>query len=208
MSEPTTERGFVVKDSGAREEFATGSRRDTQEGKPRFDLLPVEALRRWAAHMARGAEKYGEDNWTLGQPLRRYEASALRHMYAYIAGDQAEDHLAAVMFNVGAIIHHEAAIESGRLPASLDDRPECRREPVEFFEALYPEAGKPPAPRFAPGVRVRIVGPSISGAQHRPDGYEAVISAPSEGAWWIAEVDDETRLVGIYPSEALEVVAV
>lgn len=33
-----------VKDSGAREAFVTGSRRDTRAGKGRFDLLPFEAL--------------------------------------------------------------------------------------------------------------------------------------------------------------------
>lgn len=31
---------FETKDSGKREEFATGSRRDTREGKGRFDLIP------------------------------------------------------------------------------------------------------------------------------------------------------------------------
>ena len=30
----------VIKDSGKREEFQTGSRRDTREGKGRFDLFP------------------------------------------------------------------------------------------------------------------------------------------------------------------------
>jgi len=33
-----------IKDSGKREEFSTGSRRDTREGKGRFDLLPTRAL--------------------------------------------------------------------------------------------------------------------------------------------------------------------
>lgn len=33
-----------IKDSGKREEFATGSRRDTREGKGRFDLLPPFAI--------------------------------------------------------------------------------------------------------------------------------------------------------------------
>lgn len=34
----------VTKDSGKREEFETGARRDTSEGKPRFDLIPIEIL--------------------------------------------------------------------------------------------------------------------------------------------------------------------
>lgn len=39
---------YETKDSGQREEFATGSRRDTREGKGRFDLIPWEVIRRMA----------------------------------------------------------------------------------------------------------------------------------------------------------------
>jgi hypothetical protein len=39
-----------VKDSGERQEFETGARRDTQEGKPRFGLIPPYPLRRLAMH--------------------------------------------------------------------------------------------------------------------------------------------------------------
>lgn len=35
---------FETKDSGQRQEFDTGARRDTQDGKPRFDLIPVYVL--------------------------------------------------------------------------------------------------------------------------------------------------------------------
>lgn len=136
MPEATTERGayadavritrqvFVTKDSGAREDFPTGSRRDTNEGKPRYDLIPVTALKRLAALYARGAEKYEEFNWAKGQPLRRYEESALRHIYQYLEGDREEDHLAACCWNLFSIMHHEKAIAEGRLPAELDNRSE------------------------------------------------------------------------------------
>jgi hypothetical protein len=122
---------FVTKDSGQRQDFPTGSRRDTNDGKPRYDLVPVEALRRWADLMARGAKKYGERNWTKGQSLLRYEESALRHWYQYIDGSAPEeDHLAGVLFNVGAIMHHEAMIETGQLPRTLDDRDQRRLAPT------------------------------------------------------------------------------
>lgn len=117
---------YEVKDSGQRQEFATGSRRDTNEGKPRYDLLPVPALKRWAEHMAKGAKKYGERNWEKGQPITRYEESLLRHAYAYLSGERTEDHLSAILFNAAGIMHHEAAIVAGLLPAELDDRPEQR----------------------------------------------------------------------------------
>lgn len=117
------EQTFVTKDSGARQEFNTGSRRDTREGKPRFDLLPWHALERWALLMARGAEKYGDNNWMRGQPVMRYFDSGIRHAYQWLSGDGVEDHLAAVLFNFGGIMFTLVMIERGLLPAELDDRP-------------------------------------------------------------------------------------
>ena len=98
---------FVTKDSGAREEFSSGAKRDTQDGKPRFDLIPPKPLRRLADLYARGAEKYGESNWTKGMPLTRYQASMERHLNQWKEGDREEDHLTAVIWNACAIIHFE-----------------------------------------------------------------------------------------------------
>lgn len=94
--------GFVTKDSGQREQFGSGAVRDTQEGKPRYDLIPPGPLKRHAELMARGAIKYGDSNWTKGMPVSRILASAQRHLEQYRAGDRTEDHLAAVAFNVYA----------------------------------------------------------------------------------------------------------
>lgn len=85
------EPGFVVKDSGVREEYANGFVRDTEDGKPDFSaiftnpqairalanpdlqaflctpgshLVPFDVfMPRVAEHMRKGAEKYGEANW-------------------------------------------------------------------------------------------------------------------------------------------------
>ena len=62
---------YVTKDSGKRQEFATGSRRDTDEGKPRYSLIPPEPLKRLAMLYVRGAEKYDDHNWVKGQPTSR-----------------------------------------------------------------------------------------------------------------------------------------
>lgn len=103
---------FVTKDSGKREEYPSGMRRDTQENKPRWDLLfvpgvPYEAqpLYRVAALMQRGAEKYGDHNWTLAnseEELARFRASAARHFAQWMSGEKDEDHMAAVWFNLQA----------------------------------------------------------------------------------------------------------
>lgn len=103
---------FVTKDSGVREDYDSGMRRDTQAGKPRFDLMLIpdmpyedQFLTRVAALLERGAEKYGERNWQLAnseEELARFKASGLRHMMQWLSGELDEDHAAAVVFNLMA----------------------------------------------------------------------------------------------------------
>lgn len=103
---------FTTKDSGERAVFESGMVRDTEKGKPRFDLLlPLgvpfaeQMLTRDAQLMARGAEKYEARNWEKARgeaELRRYHSSALRHLLQWIAGETDEDHAAAVRFNIMA----------------------------------------------------------------------------------------------------------
>jgi hypothetical protein len=112
-----------VKDSGKRQEFKTGSKRDTNEGKGRFDLITPLGLMRIAKHYENGSKKYGDRNWELGQNICRYLDSAIRHIYRHIEGDRSEDHLAAGAWNLLAAIHTEEMIERGNLPRDLDDRP-------------------------------------------------------------------------------------
>lgn len=126
-----------VQDSGKRQEFQTGSRRDTRDGKGRYDLLPGQALIilsngdpsslppyavfRLSRHYENGAAKYGEHNWTKGQPLCRYLDSALRHMFKALDGLQDEDHLAAGAWNMIGFIETKYRIEIGLLPSTLND---------------------------------------------------------------------------------------
>jgi hypothetical protein len=113
---------FEIKDSGSREEFSTGSKRDVQTGKPRYELIPIEPLHDLAMHYTNGAVKYGDDNWRKGQPIKRMFASLLRHTYAYLAGaDDGEDHGAAIAWNSFAIKWTRLQIKAGLLPESLED---------------------------------------------------------------------------------------
>ena len=103
---------YQTKDSGVREEYTSGMRRDVQTDKPRFEFLLVSGmpyeeqfLTRWAKLMARGAEKYGERNFELAnstEELERFKASALRHMMQWLSGETDEDHGVAVAFNIFA----------------------------------------------------------------------------------------------------------
>jgi hypothetical protein len=101
---------YLTKDSGKREEYASGMVRDTQEGKARFDLLlplgvPYEGqfFTRVAALLARGAEKYSDRNWENAAgaaELARFKASAQRHLMQWLTDETDEDHAAAVVFNL------------------------------------------------------------------------------------------------------------
>lgn len=112
---------WETKDSGVREEYDSGMRRDTQQGKPRFDLLvPLnmayedQMLTRWAALMSRGAEKYGDRNWEKGngpEELKRARASAFRHLMQWLTGEEDEDHAAAVFFNISAAEYFKLQME-------------------------------------------------------------------------------------------------
>lgn len=57
------------------------------DGKLRYDLLPVKALRDVAQVLTFGAKKYGDNNWKITKPESRYIAAAMRHMEAYRDGE-------------------------------------------------------------------------------------------------------------------------
>jgi hypothetical protein len=151
-----SDKQFITKDSGKRQQFATGSVRDTAEGKGRFDLIPTMPLRRLAGLYERGAKKYGDRNWQKGQPLMRYVDSAMRHLNCLIAGEPEEDHAAAIAWNMFALMFTVGEIEAGRLPKELDDRPTPEPQyapaaPVDL-DAVYKAlaAAAPASPASAP----------------------------------------------------------
>ena len=98
---------YKIKDSGKRQEYPTGAVRDTSEDKIRWDLLPVEALKRVAIHYTNGAKKYAPNNWKKGIPTDRFIESAMRHFMQWRLGERDEDHLSAVVFNILGIIYNE-----------------------------------------------------------------------------------------------------
>lgn len=112
-----------VKDSGKRQNFNTGSVRDTGEGKPRYDLITPIGLYYLAMHYTNGAKKYGDRNWEKGQPLSRYIESAERHLQKLKVGLDDEDHASALAWNILAFIHTKEMIEAGDLSKDLNDMP-------------------------------------------------------------------------------------
>lgn len=110
-----------IKDSGVREDFSGGSVRDVRSGKGRYDLLPTRAIGRVAKHFEKGALKYGERNWELGQPVSRFLDSGLRHLFNHLEGKGDEDHLAAAAWNILAAIETEMRCEEGVLDGKFND---------------------------------------------------------------------------------------
>lgn len=111
-TEPTTWRhdaktDFLLKDSGAREQFPSGAVRDIREGKGRYDLLSPLALHRLAVVMEKGAAKYSAHNWAKGMPIDRCLDSGIRHIYQYLRGLRDEDHLGQGMANLMFATHFD-----------------------------------------------------------------------------------------------------
>jgi len=112
---------FITKDSGKRQEYASGMRRDLQTEKANFNLIvgkkqkyDESMLYRWAMLMTRGAEKYGERNWEKAnseEELERFKASAFRHFIQWLSGEEDEDHGAAVFFNINCAEYTKDQIE-------------------------------------------------------------------------------------------------
>jgi hypothetical protein len=110
-----------------RERFRSGAVRDSQDGKPRPDLVSPFAMLRLGAWCQKGARHYGDRNWEKGMPISRCLASLERHLYKFKLGMDDEDHLAAIAWNAMAMLHNEEAIRHGILSAALDDLPRYLR---------------------------------------------------------------------------------
>lgn len=109
MTKKYERKNYVTLDSGTRTKYDSGFQRDTNTGKPRFDLIPEGPLTRLAELYERGARKYGDSNWRLAstdEEIARFKQSAWRHFVSWSAGDDSEDHAAAVIWNLMAHMWH------------------------------------------------------------------------------------------------------
>lgn len=112
-----------LKDSGDRQEFETGAKRDRQQGKGRYDLISPFFIFSLARTLEEGAIKYNDRNWEKGMPLSRYIDSALRHIFKHLEGQRDEPHMSQAVWNIMAYIHTATMIERGVLPDNLNDLP-------------------------------------------------------------------------------------
>lgn len=138
---------FETKDSGERVEYESGMRRDTDDGKPRYDLIPLMPLRRLADLYSRGAVKYGDRNWQLAnseEELNRFKASGLRHFMQALNGETDEDHWIATVWNIFAYLFIEE-----KLAEQQRDRVEITRFLTEEWKEKANER-----PIFLPAIHI------------------------------------------------------
>lgn len=136
------ESNYVTKDSGERVNFPSGMRRDVDTGKPRYDLIPIPPLTRLAELYARGAEKYGDENWQLAnsdRELLRFRASFLRHAYQWMAGDYDEDHAIAAVWNIFAYLTIEDKLRRG---ANVAEKETASMALDDLVASLPPDEGR------------------------------------------------------------------
>ena len=80
------------------------------QGKLRYDLIPVVVLREIARALGYGLTKYGENNWQhVPRPEERYYAATMRHLEAWRDGEDADtesglSHLSHALCSVAFLV--------------------------------------------------------------------------------------------------------
>jgi dATP/dGTP diphosphohydrolase len=102
--------------------------RDTEADKLDYSLIfDGPMLKRWAAHLTKGAQKYSPRNWMKASgeaELERFKRSFLRHAVAYLDGETDEDHAAAIIFNINGMEYVRAQRADPPTYIADDDYPE------------------------------------------------------------------------------------
>jgi hypothetical protein len=125
-------------------EFSSGAK--STEIKPRYDLVPVEAVRYIAERLGLGAEHHGENNYKKGvnDPvfIKDRTSHAIEHLMNYANGnttgpdkygeyDTPIDHLKAAITNLAML----AWIEENR-PEEAPEKEEATKEPGDARSIL------------------------------------------------------------------------
>jgi hypothetical protein len=85
--------------------YDTGASRNGDCEDVRYDLISPIGLEALARTYAEGAAKRGRNNWENGMPVNDLLNHALAHIYKFLGGCRAEDHLAHAAWNVLGAIH-------------------------------------------------------------------------------------------------------
>jgi hypothetical protein len=135
------------------EQFKNGAK--STEIKPRYDLVPPEAVRYIAERLGLGAEHHGERNFEggVGDPefIRDRQNHAVEHLLQYVNGrttgpdkygeyDTPIDHLKAAITNLAMLAYledHRISLDALEDPPATEDAPV---EPRSLLRALLSRA--------------------------------------------------------------------
>lgn len=86
--------------------------RKDDQGKLRWELLPLDLIEKIVDVYTHGAERYGANTWqNLSNGYQRFKAALLRHLVEHEKGnkidaDSGREHLAHVAWNAIAMLYH------------------------------------------------------------------------------------------------------
>jgi dATP/dGTP diphosphohydrolase len=115
------------------------------EGKPRYDLLPYDAIDALADHYRKGSEKYAERNWERGMDWSKCFSSLMRHASAFAQGEDYDPengslHATAMAWNALALLAYQLR------NIGNDDRPNSQAR----NQAQEPHSQGPTEQSFVP----------------------------------------------------------
>lgn len=87
----------------------------------RYDLIPVEPLRKLARHYGIGAKKYSDDNWRKGYDWRLSYAALQRHINQFWAGEDIDEETGSPHM-VAAAWHCLTLLEYAEIHPEFDTR--------------------------------------------------------------------------------------
>jgi hypothetical protein len=115
--------GAELPDTGKRVTYGEDMAvREAADDKPAMEGISPFLDIRLGDLLRKGGVKYGDfRNWEKGMPYTNCTGAIRRHLAKYLLQDEAEDHLAAIVWNAMALMHYE---ETG---AGIDDVPRYPR---------------------------------------------------------------------------------
>ena len=121
-------------------------------GKPRLDYLDPYALEEVAKVLTFGATKYGAQNWRKGIEIGRLMAACLRHIFAFMRGENNDpetglSHLAhavcCLMFALWMLEHRRDMDDRSPNEPEVNAEPKIKVEPNFGRVCLKPTYPKP-----------------------------------------------------------------
>jgi hypothetical protein len=100
------------------QQHTTGAKREKLSS--RYDLFPIEAISAYSRVAEFGAIKYEPWNWAKGLPRMQIAASLIRHLWAYMRGEDNDPesglaHTDHILWNAVALVyHHDRGMEDDR----------------------------------------------------------------------------------------------